>query len=132
MVVNFIGHGSSSFWTGGQLLRSSDAAALTNGNRLPLFVMMTCLNGYFTGTVTVGLAEAVLKAPQGGGVAVWASTGVTVPVEQQTVNQELYRQLFGVGSIRLGDAVRQAKQVTQDQDIRRTWILFGDPAMRLR
>ena len=60
-------------------------------------------------------------------------TGVTVPVEQQTANEELYRQLFGAGAnATLGDAVRQAKQVTQDPDIRRTWILFGDPAMRLR
>ena len=95
--------------------------------------MMTCLNGYFTGTSVDSLAEAVLKAQQGGAVAVWASSGITVPVDQQTVNQELYRQLFNAGPTpTLGDAVQHAKQATQDPDIRRTWILFGDPTMRLR
>jgi hypothetical protein len=133
MIVNFMGHGSTTYWTGGQLLRTSDAAAFSNGNRLPLFVMMTCLNGYFTGTGIDSLSEAVLKSPQGGAIAVWASSGVTVPVEQQTANRELYRQLFGADSTpTLGDAVRRAKQVTQDPDIRRTWSLFGDPAMKLR
>ncbi|MFL6210404.1 MAG: C25 family cysteine peptidase [Pyrinomonadaceae bacterium] len=133
MVVNFIGHGSTTFWTGDNLLRTADATALTNGNRLSLFVMMTCLNGYFQGTALDSLSEAMLKAQQGGAVAVWASSGMTVPVEQQTVNQELYRQLFILGQPpTLGDAVRQAKQLTQDPDIRRTWILFGDPSMRLR
>jgi hypothetical protein len=56
-----------------------------------------------------------------------------VPVEQQIANRELYRQLFAAdASPTLGDAVRHAKQVTQDPDIRRTWILFGDPSMKLR
>lgn len=133
MVVNYLGHGSTTVWTGDGLLRDTDAAALTNGNRLPLFVMMTCLNGYFQGNGD-SLAEALLKSGQGGAVAVWASSGMAVPAEQQTVNQELYRQLFGAGGTRpnLGDAVRNAKSLTQDQDIRRTWILFGDPSMRLR
>ncbi|MFL6228859.1 MAG: C25 family cysteine peptidase [Pyrinomonadaceae bacterium] len=132
-LVNFMGHGSSTFWTGGQLLRASDAAALSNGNRLPLFAMMTCLSGYFTGTALDSLSEALLKSQRGGAVAVWASSGMTIPVEQQTANQELYRQLFGAGQPpTLGDAVRQAKLATQDQDIRRTWILFGDPSMRWR
>jgi hypothetical protein len=132
-VVNFMGHGSTTFWTGGQLLRASDVAALSNGNRLPLFVMMTCLSGYFTGTSLDSLSEAVLKSPHGGAVAVWASSGMTVPVEQQTANRELYRQLFGAGQPpALGDAVRRAKLATQDTDIRRTWILFGDPSMRWR
>jgi hypothetical protein len=31
----------------------------------------------------------------------------------------------------LGDAVRHAKAATPDLDVRRTWILFGDPTMRL-
>jgi hypothetical protein len=135
LAVNFIGHGSTARWTGDDLLRSADAAALSNGNRLPLFVMMTCLNGYFTGTISDSLAESVLKARSGGAVAVWASSGTTVPVDQQTVNRGLYRLIFGGGeqqSPALGDAVRRSKLLTQDQDIRRTWILFGDPSMRLR
>ncbi len=45
-VVNYMGYGSVNLWSG-SLLTNEDAQNLTNGERLPLFVMMTCLNGYF-------------------------------------------------------------------------------------
>jgi hypothetical protein len=45
-VVNYMGHGSVNLWSG-SLLTNEDAANLTNAERLPVFVMMTCLNGYF-------------------------------------------------------------------------------------
>jgi hypothetical protein len=32
----------------------------------------------------------------------------------------------------LGEAARQAKAATIDLDVRRTWILFGDPTVRLK
>jgi hypothetical protein len=40
--------------------------------------------------------------------------------------------LFGSDSIILGEATAKAKKVNSDQDIRKTWILFGDPTTRLR
>ena len=113
------------------LLSADDAAGLTNQNRLSVFVMMTCFNGYFQDATYDSMAEALLKSP-GGAVAVWASSGMTEPAAQTVVDQELYRQLFGGASPALGDAVRAAKRRTSDADVRRTWILFGDPAMRLR
>ena len=130
-VANYFGHGSNGVWTGASLLSSPDAATLTNQNRLSLFMMMTCFNGYFQDPYNDSLSEALLKAPNGA-VAVWASTALTDPAGQTAVDQELYRQLFGNSPPTLGDAVRTAKQATGDQDVRRTWMLFGDPAMRLR
>lgn len=132
LVVNWMGHGSIDVWTGDGLLRGSDAPSLTNGSRLPLFVMMTCLNGYYEGTGGDSLAESVLKAEQGGAYAVWASSGMTEPNAQAEVNRELYRIIFSGQPVRLGDAVRSAKAATADGDVRRTWVLFGDPASRLR
>lgn len=131
-VVNFLGHGSVDVWTGDGLLSGADVRTLTNGNRLPLFVMMTCLNGYYQDPVLESLSESLLKAEQGGAVAVWASSGMTVPTEQQTMNRELYRQLFGAPGLTLGEVIGRAKQATPDKDVRRTWILFGDPTLKLR
>ena len=93
---------------------------------------MTCLNGYFIEPTIPSLAEALLRAPQGGAFAVWASSGLTVPGDQIRANEELFRQLGGAQSPRLGDAMVSAKSVIQDLDVRRTWILFGDPVTRLR
>jgi hypothetical protein len=130
-VTNYIGHGSNGVWTGASLLSNNDAPTLTNTNRLSVFTMMTCFNGYFQDAYNDSLSEALLKAP-GGAVAVWASTTLTEPSGQNAIDQEFYRLLFGAQPATLGDAARAAKVVTTDADVRRTWTLFGDPAMRIR
>jgi len=49
------------------------------------------------------------------------------------MNRQLYRRLFsGETAPRLGEAVRVAKSAVNDIDIRRTWLLIGDPSMRLK
>ncbi|HSS20331.1 MAG TPA: C25 family cysteine peptidase [Pyrinomonadaceae bacterium] len=131
LVTNYIGHGSNGVWTGASLLSLDDAPTLTNNSRLSVFTMMTCYNGYFQNAFNDSLAEALLKS-QGGAVAVWASTTLTDPSGQNAIDQEFYRLLFGAQPATLGDAARSAKFVTTDQSVRRTWTLFGDPAMRLR
>jgi hypothetical protein len=129
-LANYLGHGSNGVWTGASLLSLFDAPGLTNQNRLSVFVTMTCFNGYFQDATYDSMAEALLKSP-GGAVAVWASSGMTEPGAQTVIDEELFRQLYGGGSPALGDAVRAAKHNTNDPDVRRTWILFGDPALRL-
>jgi hypothetical protein len=131
LLVNFAGHGSQQIWRG-NLLKSADAAGLTNTNRLSFFVPMTCLNGFFQDVYLESMAEALLKAPQGGAVAVWGSSGLTYPDQQSLMNLELIRLLFNGQSLRLGEATSRAKAATEDPDVRRTWILFGDPSMKLR
>ena len=131
-VVNYIGHGSVNLWSG-SLMTNEDAANLTNGERLPLFVMMTCLNGYFHDPALDSLAESLLKAENGGAIAVWTSTGMTNPEDQLVLNKQLYQLLFATGNaITLGEATVRAKAAVTDGDIRRTWILLGDPTMRLK
>jgi hypothetical protein len=130
-IVNYAGHGSAPAWRG-DFLTSNDARGLSNGNRLPVFVMMTCLNGLFQDSRLDGLASALMKSPNGGAIAVWASSGLTRPDEQAILNQQLYKLLFGGAGTRLGDATLKAKATITDPDIRATWILFGDPTTRLK
>lgn len=132
MIVNYYGHGSVGVWTGAGLFDSNLAGSLTNTNRLSLYVMMTCLNGYGHDVYVDSLAESALKARNGGAVAVWASSGFTETQSQFALDEEFYRQLFSNQTVRLGDAIRNAKAVTSNSDVRRTWVLFGDPAMRMR
>jgi hypothetical protein len=95
-----------------------------------MFTMMTCYNGYFQDALSESLSETLLKSP-GGAVAVWASTSLTEPGGQSVIDEEFYRQMFGNQAKPLGDGVRVAKSATTDSDVRRTWTLFGDPAMYL-
>jgi len=115
-----------------KLLTNDDALSLRN-KHLPMFVMMTCLNGYFHDPALDSLGESLLKAEHGGAVAVWASTGMTMPADQALLNRELYRLLFNRGpAMTIGEAVIRAKALIGDSDIRRTWVLLGDPTMKLK
>jgi peptidase C25-like protein/proprotein convertase P-domain-containing protein len=130
-VINYFGHGSVDILRN-NLLTADDASSLANGGRLSLFVSMTCLNGYFHDDGIDSLGEAMLKAGDGGAVAAWASSGMCDPLEQATLNREFYRLLFSGGALTIGEAATAAKSSVIDKDIRRTWILLGDPTTRLR
>jgi uncharacterized repeat protein (TIGR01451 family)/fimbrial isopeptide formation D2 family protein len=130
LLTNYVGHGSVEIWSN-YVFDSNMAAALTNGDKLPFVVTMNCLNGYFHDMFTESLAEALMKNANGGAVGVWASSALTSPDQQLLVNLELYRQIFA-GAPTIGDAILKAKKATTDRDVRRTWILFGDPTMKLR
>ena len=134
LLVNYSGHGSTRLWgSNGELLTNDDVPAWTNGATLPFVVAMNCLNGLFSNTYGEdSLAEALLRAPQGGAVAVWASSSLTPAATQALVNEELFRLIFAGTYATVGEAVAMAKRVVASQDLRRSWIFFGDPAMRLR
>jgi hypothetical protein len=129
-LINYLGHGSVESWGNGNLLGRSDALALNNSPSLPIVLAITCLNGYFQDVYTESLAEALLRAPNGGAVAVWASSALTSPESQIPVEAVLLRTLYTTP--RLGDAVVAAQKSAFTPDMRRTFLLFGDPAMRVR
>ena len=44
--------------------------------------------------------------------------------------EQMFRLLFSDGTrVTLGEATSKAKAATGDPDVRRSWILFGDPSM---
>jgi uncharacterized repeat protein (TIGR01451 family) len=130
-IVDFVGHGSVEQWSFTDFFDDTDAAALQNGGRLPVFLIMNCLNGFFQDVYTQSLAESLILAPNGGAVAVWASSGFTDPGPQASLNLSLTHFLASNPKLPLGKAILQAKTTTVDPDVRRTWILFGDPAMHI-
>jgi hypothetical protein len=131
LLVNYNGHGSVEIWGSG-LFDDTVAASLTNDNKLPMFVAMNCLNGFFHDVYTESLATALMLAPNGGAVSVWASSGLTEASSQFQMDQALMQGLFSQPSTTVGDAVLFAKSGIADADTRKTFILFGDPMMRLK
>ena len=68
-----MGHGSATVWDG---VFSGDDAGRSATQKLSIYVAMNCLNGLFQDVYTESLAESLLKAPNGGAVAVWASSAL--------------------------------------------------------
>ncbi len=129
-LVNYTGHGTVDSWRG--IFSFSDATSLTNSNKLPFVVVMDCLNGRFQDPQLTGIAEALMKAQNGGSVAAFASSGLTIPDGPHAMANQLYTLLFATPSMALGDAIKISKAATTDIDVRHTWIFFGDPSMKLR
>jgi hypothetical protein len=131
-IVHYLGHGSVEVWAEEDLLTSTDAEAFANGLRLPLVVALNCLNGYFHDVFTNSLAEAFLRNPNGGAVAVWASSGFTETSRQTSMDSAFLQSLFNQNEpLTLGEAIFRAKQNPIEADVSRTWILFGDPLSRI-
>jgi len=131
LLVNYFGHGSVGAWSS-NVFNSDDATALTNGNQAPLMMLIACTNGYFASPYARSLAESLVQAPNGGAVAVWASSSITNATWEELLNKELYRQLFAATQPTIGEAMVTAKLSISDPDVRRSYILFGDPSMKLR
>jgi hypothetical protein len=129
-LVNYIGHGSSEVW-GGDLFSSTDAAALSNAAQFPVFLSMSCLNGFFQDVYTTALAKALITA-QDGAVAVWASSGLTESAAQAPMNEAFLQALYASEPVTLGEAAAIGKKASNSMDVRRTWVLFGDPATKLQ
>ncbi|HEY2093393.1 MAG TPA: C25 family cysteine peptidase [Thermoanaerobaculia bacterium] len=129
LLTDYTGHGSVEVWSD-YVFTSADASSLTNGDHLPFVVTLNCLNGLFNDLFTDGMAEALLRNPNGGSIGGFSSSALTSPDQQLLVNAELNKQLFN--GLAVGDAMLKAKLKTNDMDVRRTWILFGDPTLKLK
>lgn len=142
LLVNYIGHAAQQFWAFEHLFDLDDMAALTNTERLPFMVPMTCLDGYYiypspTGLDLSSLGESFVRAPGGGAIASWSPTGMGVSTGHDYLNKGLYEAIFSDGVIELGPATTQAKLYLAangggaHQELLDTYLLFGDPALRL-
>ena len=128
-LVNYMGHGAPKFWND-NLLTVDDVGTLSNQNKLAMFIVMSCFSGLFHDS-TDNLAEALLKS-KAGAIAVWASSNLSLVPSHVSTDKELFKALLGTDGLTIGDAVLRAKSASYDPDIRLTWILFGDPTLRLR
>ncbi|MFQ5841773.1 MAG: CFI-box-CTERM domain-containing protein, partial [Thermodesulfobacteriota bacterium] len=112
-----------------------DIPSLSNDQKLPVMVLMTCLNGYFV-LPNRSLVEEMLLADGAGAVAAFASTGMTDAQVQKLLDQGFIEAVFQGEITRLGQATGYAKQTllansTDEEDTANSFSLMGDPAMTL-
>ncbi len=128
-IVNYFGHASVVGWTSSGILRNVDADSMFSNKKSTLILALACLNGDFTVFGTKSLAESMMKRDRGGAFAVWAASGWNGAFEEEMMGRDLYQRIFA--GMPLGDAIREVKILYPTLDMRRTFILFGDPTQRL-
>jgi len=136
LIVNYVGHGSIDTWSEDRLFSSEQIDSLGNNGRRPMMIMMSCLLGFFGHPERDAMAEELLLAEDGGAVAVFAPSSLTLSSDQGPLNRALLSALLKRETPTVGQAILEAKRSlaaeTQGQrDVIETFTLLGDPALRL-
>jgi hypothetical protein len=149
-LVTFFGH--SDYWQWAvtslsqkpsHLLELYEVDTLTNGERLPVVLAMTCFSSAFQRPAYSGttIDERLVLHPAGGGVAVWGPTGQGVSYGHNFLQLGFYQELW-LGALPSGQAplgvLTQAGFETLFrhgnccQSTLRTYVLLGDPLTQVR
>lgn len=156
-IVNYSGHGASGTWAASSFFSVNNVQiaqpttqptvpVLRNSNNFSVFTMLTCLNGYFIRNDFDSLSEVLLKGQwyeqtspgnyqvhEIGASASWTSSGKTTPDVQEVMATRFLQQITAGNMTRFGDLVKDAKtMIVGGRDVRLSWVLLGDPTMRLR
>ena len=131
-LVNYSGHGSAGVWASTGFFAMNNVSQLTNASRPSIFNMLTCFNGLFLRPNADSLGESLLKAVNGGAAATWSSTTETTPDYQLRMGEAFYQGIADDNIPHLGDMVRTAKLTIAGSDVGYSWVLLGDPALRIR
>ena len=140
LLLHYTGHSAVDHWgswAGGYIFSNGDVASLTNGSRLPFATSADCISGFFAlPGIAQSLAELLLARKGGGAVAVWSPAGLGYTAGHRVLFSALYRALFGEEPLSLGAATTAAKVSAYGQsevwgELVETYVLFGDPALRL-
>ena len=88
--------------------------------------------GFFQDVYAQPLGVTLMLASNGGAVAVLASSGLNQPSPQTNLDALVVQNALTAKGTTLGNAIVKAKSHIGDPDVRRTFILFGDPAMQVK
>jgi len=124
-VLVYAGHGSLPMLGDEKLLTLEDAGAW---NGPTVIAAWTCLCAGFTHPTYTGLGEAWLRDRRGA-VAIVGPTGETTTAEQQAM--ALAFQSAVAEGAPLGDALLAGWRAATSEDARVSFLLLGDPALRV-
>jgi hypothetical protein len=152
-VVAYFGHAHQQQWAVTELsapenwlLHRSDVPQLTNGDRLPVVLPLTCLSSAFQWPSYVGMTidEALLLSEKGGAVAVWGPTGLGVSYGHDKLQTGFFRTLWSssegnniertvpLGALTAAGFRELFTGSVCCQETLLTYALLGDPLTRLR
>jgi hypothetical protein len=153
LVLNYSGHAGYStlaaerIWDNRGFAEREDCELLTNQDKYPLVISMSCMAGYFVypepwsaqrSTNYHSIAEGFIRPADHGAVAAIMPTGMSTTGGQHIFNNAIFEQIFTSDQRIIGDALLGARLTllantdAAYQQISDTFLLFGDPATALK
>ena len=144
-LVNYIGHGAYTFWgwdlhEENFLFGTDDIPSLQPQNKLPVILAMTCMEGYYLSpnpysSDQEALAEVITRTQGKGAVASWSPTGWGSVSGHDVLDRGFFRAVYQGETSLVGEATHTGLldlwATGNNLDLLDTFLLFGDPAMRL-
>jgi hypothetical protein len=131
-LLNYTGHGSTTAWSGEDLLNITDVRQM-NFENLPLWITATCDFGWFDGFDTSGGETAFLNK-NSGGIALFTTSRVVSSDGNYKLNTQFMNYLFkkeNGKNLCIGDIFRFSKNKVGASDNKLNFVLLGDPALVL-
>jgi len=137
LLVHFTGHGGRYIWRTGprdlgsknyDLFTLDHVEALVPNDRIPVVFSVTCHSGPFDHPNADSIAEAFLRLPDRGAIAVVAASWRT-SAASVNLSREMMTEFTRGGAI--GDAFQRAKRNLEIEDLIATYNLLGDPGLDL-
>lgn len=137
-LVNYAGHGSVDRWAQ-DMLKGSQVSSLTNGDKMPFLITLTCLNGFFPSWERPCMAELFLSLAGNGAIGCWSPTSVDEPSNHKILAEEFFEAIFYDFNCYMGASTTAAKVRAFARagygryfdEIVETFTLFGDPGLAL-
>lgn len=147
--VTFFGHAHEWQWAltnlaqePSHLIELFEVDTLTNGDRLPVVLAMTCVSSLFQKPANSGttIDERMVLHPNGGAVAVWGPTGRGVSYGHGLLQKGFYQQLWDaaspgrapVGLLAQAGYMELFLRGNCCQSTLRTYVVLGDPLTQVR
>ncbi len=145
LIVNYIGHGNETSLAHERIISPGEISNWRNKSKLPLFITATCEFSRFddvSGNPSTGSigekqssGEQILLHPEGGAIALMSTTRLVYSAPNYILNRNIFETAFNRDedgrSMRLGDIIRSAKNLSGPNTNKRNFMLLGDPALRL-
>ena len=136
-LITYIGHSAPNRWASEPIFHMDDIYSLYNGSKLPVVLELTCFTGKFQWRAGGTLDESFLRYQNGGAVAVIGGTGYGLSSGHKYLAEGFYDAIFYQNRTPIGQAFLEGKLVLatyrpQFEDLLDTYLLFGDPATRIR
>nr|HMQ80139.1 C25 family cysteine peptidase [Ignavibacteria bacterium] len=134
LIVNFIGHAASQNWE----LGLEEPQTLSNGNRLPLVLSMTCFTGINADANFRSFGEKFVFTPNRGALGFLGTTGWSFSGAGNEINKHVFIGLSQDTIRRLGSLIKFANNRMlpdtsnfQVRNMINCYNLLGDPAAKL-
>ncbi|WP_299255814.1 type IX secretion system sortase PorU [uncultured Aquimarina sp.] len=132
-VLDYFGHAEEEGFGTEFFFTKKDAINLKNKDKLPLFITVTCLATRFDNPFDISVGEHVFRNPNGGAIAMIATTREIFMNAGVRINNKIMKTLFLENGpyLKPAETVLKLKNELRYQD-KRSVFFIGDPAMSLQ